>query len=148
MLTKTSIAQKVADEGITVIIANGKRDNILTDLLCEGCDMVSTRFEPSPKGVSSVKKWVAHSEGFAKGEVYINAGAKKALLGDKATSILFVGVIDIKGDFEKGDIAKILDEENRPIGIGKVQYSSDKARQLIGKKGHRPLMHYDYLYLD
>ena len=29
MLTKCSIAQKVADEGITVIIANGKKDNIL-----------------------------------------------------------------------------------------------------------------------
>lgn len=33
MLTKTRIARKVADEGITVIIANGKRDNILTDLI-------------------------------------------------------------------------------------------------------------------
>ena len=33
MLTKTSIARKVADEGITVIIANGKRDNILTDII-------------------------------------------------------------------------------------------------------------------
>ena len=33
MLTKTNIARKVADEGITVIIANGKRDNILTDIL-------------------------------------------------------------------------------------------------------------------
>ena len=33
MLTKTNIARKVADEGITVIIANGKRDNILVDLL-------------------------------------------------------------------------------------------------------------------
>ncbi|MGL5272603.1 MAG: glutamate 5-kinase, partial [Phocaeicola sp.] len=33
MLTKTTIARKVADEGITVIIANGKRENILTDLM-------------------------------------------------------------------------------------------------------------------
>ena len=35
MLTKCSIAQKVADEGITVIIANGKKDNILVDLLAK-----------------------------------------------------------------------------------------------------------------
>lgn len=33
MLTKTTIARKVADEGITVIIANGKKDHILVDLL-------------------------------------------------------------------------------------------------------------------
>ena len=35
MLTKCNIAQKVADEGITVIIANGKKDNILVDLLAK-----------------------------------------------------------------------------------------------------------------
>ena len=33
MLTKTNIARKVADEGITVIIANGKRDNILVKIM-------------------------------------------------------------------------------------------------------------------
>ena len=31
MMTKCSIARKVADEGIEVIIANGKRDDVLTD---------------------------------------------------------------------------------------------------------------------
>ena len=33
MLTKTNIARKVADEGITVFIANGKKDEILVDLM-------------------------------------------------------------------------------------------------------------------
>lgn len=148
MLTKTTIAQKVADEGIAVIIANGKRDNILPDLLKKESNMVSTRFIPSEKRTSNIKKWVAHSDGFAKGEVHVNAGAKEALTGKKATSVLFVGIIEIKGDFEKGDVVKIIDETNKQLGIGKVQYDSEKARHLIGKKGHRPLVHYDYLYLD
>ena len=82
MLTKCSIAQKVADEGITVIIANGKKDNILVDLLAKELKpTVCTRFIPSNKPVSSVKKWIAHSEGFAKGEIHINRGAEEALLG-------------------------------------------------------------------
>lgn len=55
MLTKCSIAQKVADEGITVIIANGKKDNILVDLLAKDSRTVCTRFIPSNKPVSSVK---------------------------------------------------------------------------------------------
>ena len=67
MLTKTTIARKVADEGITVIIANGKKDNILLDLLQHSDETVCTRFVPSSEAVSSVKKWIAHSEGFAKG---------------------------------------------------------------------------------
>ncbi|MDR1678498.1 MAG: glutamate 5-kinase [Prevotellaceae bacterium] len=148
MLTKTTIAQKVAAEGITVIIANGKRDNILPDLLKKNSNTVCTKFIANGKEASSVKKWVAHSEGFAKGEIHVNAGAREALLGSKATSVLFVGVTGIKGSFEKDDIVKIIDENGVSLGVGKAQYDSEKARQLIGKKGQRPLVHYDYLYLD
>ena len=147
MLTKTTIAHKIADEGIEVIIANGKRDGILTDLLSGG-NVPFTRFIPSSENVSSVKKWIAHSEGFAKGELHINIHAAKALCGDKAVSLLPVGVEKIVGEFEKDDIVKIVAPENVPIGVGKAQIDSEKARTLIGKKGQRPIVHYDYLYLD
>lgn len=148
MLTKTNIARKVADEGITVIIANGKKDNILPDLLKIGSDMVCTKFIANEKMTSGVKNWIAHSDSFAKGEVHVNAGARAALEGSKATSVLFVGVTAINGEFEKDDIVKIFDETGKQLGVGKAQYDSEKALQLIGKKGVRPLVHYDYLYLD
>jgi len=148
MLTKTTIARKVAEEGITVIIANGKKDNILPDLLKTGSESVCTRFIANSKEASSVKKWIAHSDSFAKGEVHVNAGAREALVGSKATSVLFVGVTAINGEFEKDDIIKIFDENGQQLGVGKTQCDSEKARQLIGKKGVRPLVHYDYLYLD
>jgi glutamate 5-kinase len=148
MQTKTNIAGKVADEGIEVIIANGKKNNILIDLLSEKKGTVFTRFIPSSEGTSSVKKWIAHSEGFAKGEIHINAGARDALLGDTATSVLPIGVTEVKGDFEKDDIVKVFDEKGVQIAIGKIQYNSEEARKVIGKKGHRPLIHYDYLYLN
>lgn len=148
MLTKTTIARKVADEGITVIIANGKRDNILTDLLLRPDSTVCTRFTPASEGVSSVKKWIAHSGGFAKGELYLNEQAAKALCGQKAVSLLPVGIVRIEGEFEKDDIVKIIDHRNRPIGMGRVAFDSAEARTLIGKHGQRPMVHYDYLYLD
>ena len=44
MLTKCHIAQKVADEGIMVVIANGKRSNILLDLLKDLEATPCTRF--------------------------------------------------------------------------------------------------------
>lgn len=148
MLTKCNIAQKVADEGITVIIANGKKDNILPDLLANGSATVCTRFIASDKPVSSVKKWIAHSEGFAKGEIHINKGAEEALLGPKATSILLVGVTRIVGEFEKDDIVKIINEEGSQIGVGCAGYDSREAIRLIGQRDMKPLIHYDYLYLD
>ena len=148
MLTKCRIARKVADEGITVIIANGKKDNILPALLSKKSDTVCTRFIPSTKPVSSLKKWIAHSEGFAKGEVHINKGAEEVLFGTKATSILFVGVTQIKGDFEKDDIVRIINEKGEQIGVGCAAYKSEEAQTFIGKRDIKPLIHYDYLCLD
>ena len=148
MSTKSRIAKKVADEGIAVIIANGMRDNILPKVIKEKSDVICTRFVPSPKSVSNVKKWISHSEGFAKGGIYINDGARKALFQPNATSVLFVGVTRIEGDFEKDDIVKIIDSDENQIGVGCVGYSSEEARLKIGKHSVKPLIHYDYLYLE
>lgn len=148
MLTKTTIARKVADEGITVIIANGKRENILVDVLLHPEETVCTRFIPATDGVSSVKKWIAHSEGFAKGELHLNEPAVKVLKGKKAVSLLPVGIVAIEGDFEKDDIVKIIDHKGKQIGVGRAGYDSEEARQLMGRHGQKPVVHYDYLYLD
>ena len=162
MLTKTNIARKVADEGITVIIANGKRDNILVDLLHQelpslfpdvqssalDSQLTYTRFIPAPQPVSSVKKWIAHSEGFAKGELHIDDCATKVLASDKAVSILPIGITDVRGEFEKDDIVRIIDFEGNPIGVGKANCSSEQAREAMGKHGTKPVVHYDYLYIE
>lgn len=148
MLTKCRIAQKVADEGILVIIANGKRPNVLLELLTEGSSTPCTRFLPSSKPVSSVKKWIAHSEGFAKGEIRISRGAEVALLAPEANSLLLVGVTKVEGEFEKDDIVRIVNEDGKSLGLGCVGYSSDEARRLIGSRDRKPLIHYDYLYME
>lgn len=148
MLTKYRIARKVADEGIEVIIANGRKSHILPELVAKGSQCICTRFKPSSRPISSIKKWIAHSEGFAKGEVHINTGAEKALLGAQATSVLFVGVTRVCGDFEKEDIVRILNEEGTQIGVGCANYNKADAEKRIGQRDIKPLIHYDYLYLD
>jgi glutamate 5-kinase len=148
MLTKTNIARKVADEGITVIIANGKKDNILVDLLKKPKVTVCTRFIPSTQEVSSVKKWIAHSEGFAKGELHINEQAARIINSEKAVSILPVGITHIEGEFEKDDIVRIMDHNGKQIGVGKASFDSSEAREMIGKHGLKPIVHYDYLYIE
>ncbi|MDD2799684.1 MAG: glutamate 5-kinase [Bacteroidales bacterium] len=147
MLTKCNIARKVADEGITVIIANGKKENILPALM-KDASTICTRFVASNKTISGVKKWIAHSDGFAKGEIHINQGAFEAMSQPKAVSLLPVGVVRIDGDFEKDDIVKIFNPEGAQIGVGRISYDSDKARQMLGQQGAKALIHYDYLYLD
>ena len=148
MLTKCKIASQVAEEGIEVIIANGKRDNILNLILHQPEKPLCTRFVPGEKNVSNIKKWIAHSEDFAKGKIVINAGAEEALSSPKASSILLVGVTRIEGDFEKDDIVRVMNEEGKQIGIGCTAYSSQEARPLIGTKDVKPIIHYNYLYLN
>lgn len=148
MITKTNIARKVAKEGITVIIANGTRENILPELLKPQSDVIYTTFTPSTKEISSVKKWIAHSDGYAKGSLVINEKAKAKLLSEEAVSLLPIGVVSVEGEFEKDDIVKIVTTEGESIGVGKVSCDSTKARSLAGNKGGRALIHYDYLYLE
>ena len=147
MLTKYRIARKVADEGIEVIIANGTRPDILLRL-ASGDGVPCTRFLPAEKSASGIKKWIAHSEDFAKGAIVIDRGAEDALFGAKATSILFVGVVRVSGTFRKDDIIRIENGEGRTLGVGRAGCDSEKAVALIGKRNARPMIHYDYLYLE
>ena len=148
MITKCNIARKVSQEGIRVFIANGKRENILLSLVNDPDNTLFTCFEPAVEQVSSVKKWIAHSGGFAKGSIQLNMQAVKTIRGKKAVSILPVGVIGVDGEFEKDDIVSILDEQGHKIGVGKVGYSSEEAVEVLGKRDQRPMVHYDYLYLE
>ena len=152
MLTKTSIARKVADEGITVIIANGRHDHILADIVaCEAgrhTGVPYTRFTPSPTPVSSVKKWIAHSGGFAKGKLHINRRASEVLGSDAVASILPVGITAIEGEFEKDDLVRIIDFTGKQVAVGKANCSSAQARESMGKHGGKPVVHYDYLYIE
>jgi glutamate 5-kinase len=145
MITKSTMSQKVAQLGIAVHIANGTKDNILTDVLDN--KVAHTRFAPN-KTKSGKKKWIAHSAHYATGVVKVNEGAKTALTSSKATSLLLVGVVNIIADFNKGEIIKLVDEQDKLIGLGIAEYSAEKAREKIGQKNQKPLVHYDYLYLQ
>lgn len=148
MLTKVNIAQKEAKEGITVIIANGEKNNILIDLWNDCEHTLCTHFLPSEEPVSNVKKWIAHSEGFAKGEIHINKKATELVNSDRVVSILPIGITEVKGDFEKNDIVCIMDYKGKQIGVGKAGFKSDKIRDVMGKHGEKAVIHYDYLYIE
>ena len=148
MATKYRIATKVASEGIAVIIANGKRDNILLDLMDEDTDVPHTLFHPAQESASGVKKWIAHSEGFSKGIIHVNAGAAAAITAPARASLLPVGVTRVEGSFDDGDIVRVMDPEGKVIAWGRVGYDSATALATIGKRDEKPVIHSDYLYID
>jgi glutamate 5-kinase len=146
MITKCRMALRLARVGVAVHIVNGKRDRVLSDLM-QGWT-IGTTFPPRDNA-SPIKRWIAHSEGFSKGTAYVNEGALQALQSpEHAASLLPVGVIRLEGDFQKGDILRICSESGSLVGVGVTQYGSLKAQNLLGKKNQKPLVHYDYLFLN
>lgn len=144
MLTKYAMAKKSADLGIQVIIANGKRDSVLNEFADK--TLRCTWFEPK-KAKQGVKKWLAHGTEYYKGEIIINEGAKASLHSEVIRSLLPIGILDLSGEFSKGDILLIKDEKGHKIGLGRAEYSSKLARERVGEKNQKALIHYNYLYI-
>ena len=144
IITKYNSAYKTSKLGVNVFIANGKKDNIITDLYNRMA--VSTMF-PASKKVSGIKKWLAVSKGIVKGELQIDQRAKAALESSIATSLLLVGVKEVRNNFVKGDIVRIVDEDNNILGVGISNYTSEEAKELMGKKNLKPIVHYDNMHL-
>ena len=142
MATKLRMAQQTARLGADVILANGKTENILLKVIKNKgrCTRIKAQ-----NTVSNVKKWMALYTD-AKGEVFINKGAKEALSSaENANSLLPIGITNVKGDFKKGDVIHILGPNQEKIGIGMAQYDAIEAKALLGQKGQKPIVHYDYL---
>lgn len=144
MITKANMAHKISGQGIAVHIANGNTENVIAKVL--NGDVINTRFIPQ-KIASGKKKWIANSEHYVTGVVRINEGAKLALTSSKASSLLPVGLIGIEKEFKKGDIIRLIDQDNLPIGLGIAEYNSEKAKERLGIKNQKALVHYDYLFL-
>jgi glutamate 5-kinase len=147
MATKIRMAQKTAALGIEVVIANGKRADILNTIF-KG-QYVGTTF-PAATPISNVKKWMAHQHHSTDlPEVIINEGAVDRLRSKSTiSSLLPIGVVTLKGDFEKGDLLTIKSTTGERIGIGMAQYDSVIALDALGKTDRKELIHYDYLYIE
>lgn len=145
MLTKCTIAHKLSRLGITVHIANGTTPGILQTIAHGG--KTGTKFI-AQKPEHSRKRWIALSEGLEKGAVIINQGAIDALTsGERATSLLPVGITGVEGSFQRGDVIRICSEDGKVIGYGMASCTAEKARSTLGQKGHKPVIHYDHLYI-
>lgn len=144
ILTKCATAEKIAGMGIPVHIANGRTPNIVLRIL--GNEEIGTRF-PAKRLKSNFKKYMAHAYEEPKGKIVINSGARQILLSDKAKSLLPVGITQVIGKFMKGDIIRIVDEQDHEVGVGLARYGHEKAKEIIGQKNQKPIVHYDHLYL-
>ncbi|MDH4018730.1 MAG: glutamate 5-kinase [Xanthomonadales bacterium] len=145
MHNKLAVARKVARLGTEVVIADGTDPQIMSKILGE--QETGTHF-PVIGEASPAKRWLASADDHATGSVTVNQGAEDALLdSNRLASVLLVGIEAVDGDFSRGDVIQILNASGKVLGCGQARYDHNDAKNLMGQRGHKPLIHYDYLYL-
>ncbi|WP_448587318.1 glutamate 5-kinase [Thermocrinis sp.] len=127
MLSKLTATKIAVSLGIPVVIT-GKEDSL--ENIKEGRTL-GTFFQPS-KPLRQSKKVLAMMEE-PKGAIYIDEGAYKALKNGK--SLLPAGIKRVEGSFYKGQVVMVYTEEGMLVGKGRVSFSSDELRKVLGKRG-------------
>ena len=129
MYTKIMAAQQAARSGAMTVIANGRVDGVLEQL--RAGDLVGSLLYPDLKPQAARKRWLA-SHKQTRGVLVVDAGAAEALKA-KGRSLLPVGVTEVRGVFDRGDIVAIETSSGERLATGLVNYGSTQAKEMSGK---------------
>lgn len=142
MTTKIEAARLATSSGVNVVIADGREPDTLARI-SRGEDM-GTFFPAQVTKMESKKRWML--SGLAcKGKITVDIGAVSAL-SQQNRSLLPAGIMNAQGEFHRGDIVDILDEQGQRIGCGISNYSASDLAIIGGQHSDRilSLLGYDY----
>ena len=133
MASKLEAAQLATHAGESVIIANGRRPNVLIDLLAG--EPLGTLLPGEGGRVNERKRWI----GFAAqpiGCLTLDAGAVRAVT-EQGGSLLPIGITGVTGTFDKGDVVSLADADGEEVARGLTNYTADDLRRIIGQPSDR-----------
>lgn len=133
MGSKLRAAQFVTGSGSPVIIACGRDENVLPRLMAG--EQLGSLFLPQSRSLAPRKRWIGFSAQSC-GEIHVDDGAVKAIINE-GRSLLAIGIRDVSGKFEKGDIVSIVASDGREIARGLINYSAAEVRQIRGCRSPR-----------
>ncbi len=143
MTTKCKIAHRVAALGIPVVIANGKREDILLKLIDDPANTRCTRFIV-PADAELKRKT------YAKREIFVGGEVEKEIRSEHPRSIFSNDILRFGGEFFRDELVRIVDEKGKVIGFGKILCSSAELASEIENPAEEPLevIPCDYLFFD
>jgi glutamate 5-kinase len=155
MLTKILAAKRAAGSGASTVIAWGREPDALIRLT-QG-DAIGTLLIAQTQKNQARKQWMAdHLQ--MRGAVIVDAGAA-AKVRDEGKSLLPIGMVQVEGDFSRGDVIAVRDEAGQEIARGLANYASAEARllcrkpsaefeRLLGYAAEPEMLHRDNLVLS
>ncbi|WP_420476126.1 glutamate 5-kinase [Noviherbaspirillum sp. ST9] len=127
MLTKILAARRAATSGAHTVIAWGREEQVLTRLAAG--EAIGTQLVAQTAQLTARKQWMADHLQTA-GRVVLDAGAVQKLTAE-GKSLLPIGVIEVSGEFGRGDVITCTDETGRPVARGISNYASSDARRIM-----------------
>ena len=154
MITKVLAAKRAARSGASTVIAWGREPDVLIRL-AQG-EAIGTALAASTQKMAARKQWMAdHLQ--LRGTVVIDDGAV-AKLKNHGKSLLPIGMVEVQGEFHRGDVIAVHSSTGAEIARGLANYSSSQARliarkpssefeRLLGFTGEPEMIHRDNLVL-
>lgn len=129
MLTKLRAASMAAKSGVSTVIASGLAEDVLKQI-AEGEDC-GTLLISNQEALTARKQWLAgHSQ--TNGILKIDQGAAD-VLSEQGKSLLAVGVVEIEGNFKRGEIVSCVNPQGKEIARGLVNYDATETRKIMGQ---------------
>ena len=139
MRTKLEAAELAMNAGVVMVVAHGREPNVITRIMAG--EEIGTVFVPKPSKMRARKRWIAYAA-VPRGKLVVDEGAAEALVkGGK--SLLPVGVCEVEGDFEAGDMVSVVARQGgealqtaagqeREIARGLANYGAGDLRKISG----------------
>jgi len=154
MASKLQAARMMTRAGVAVVVANGRRRNVL-ERIAAG-EEVGTLFLPAARPMASRKRWIGFTAR-PRGQIVVDDGARKALV-ERGRSLLASGVRSVRGVFERGDVVAVVTESGVEFARGLTNYSSSEVERIkgchtsqiaarLGRKDYDEVIHRDNLTL-
>ena len=131
MITKIEAAKIATKAGCNMIICDGRFMNPLLKL--NQYEAEFSWFKANEKPLNSRKQWISGALQ-VKGKITIDQGASEAI--KKGFSILSAGIIKTEGNYEKGDLIKIVDENETFVGKGLTHFNNSEVELIKGSKSN------------
>ena len=121
MLTKLEAAEITTRAGAVAVIADGRKADTLARIF-RG-EQVGTAFIPAAR-MPGKRRWIAYAADI-RGRIVVNAGARDALMGGKA-SLLWSGVVRVDREFRPMDVISIVDLNGVEFARGIANHPSER----------------------
>ncbi len=133
MASKLEAARQATAAGETVLIAGGRVENVLPRIL-DG-EVLGTLFLAQGHLVTARKRWIGYTVK-PRGFLTLDAGARRAV-EQQGRSLLPIGVVEVTGHFEKGDVVALRDPDRIEFARGLTNYAVGDLRKIKGLRTDR-----------